>query len=61
MKQRDQFGARYAAPRPWRIEHITRKGHALVKGADDSIVVVCHADNAALIVESVNAQEGRGK
>ena len=56
LKQSDQFGARYASPRPWRIEHTTRQGHALVKGADDSIVLVCHADNAKLIVEAVNSK-----
>lgn len=57
MRQSDQFGARYAAPRPWHIEHITRKRHALIKSADGSIVAVCHVTNAAMIVEAVDAHD----
>lgn len=46
-----------ASPRPWRVEHVTRQGDAVVKASNGSIVAVCHADNARLMVAAVNELE----
>lgn len=46
-----------ASPRPWRVEHVTRQGEAVVKASNGSIVAVCHADNARLMVAAVNELE----
>lgn len=51
------YSAENASPRPWRVEHVTRQGEAVVKAANGEIVAVCHADNARLIVEAVDGLE----
>jgi len=48
-----------ASPLPWRIERVTKQREAVIKGADNSVVAVCHADNAELIVKCVNESEAK--
>lgn len=43
------------SPTPWRFEIAPSGKAGIVKGADNSIVCVCHPANAQEIVKAVNA------
>ena len=47
------------SPTPWSVT-ITPSGKAaIVKGADGSVVCVCHPANAQAIADAVNGKDGR--